>query len=386
MKIVKVDPLFVDRFLFVRVETDGGIVGFGESGAWGHLEASGEAIRKFGEYLVGKDPRRIEHHWNVMQRFQHFTGAAISGAVSAIDVALWDIAGKRLGVPVHELLGGAMRTKVRLYSHCKGRTTDKLVARAKRMTAEEGFNALGCMNPLLEEGVRDPWFKSHTRKIDDAVASVERVREAVGRDVDLCVEIHSRMTPAEAVEFGRAIAPSRPMFIEDPIRPFSPDAMAWVADHMPLPVATGERFVSLHQFQTLLARRGVEYVRPCISICGGITGGKKIAALAEAYDVQVVPHNPLSPINLAACLHLDACIPNFAIQEYPFDNIDIEGTEGLRGGKVAPGLAAPDNGFLSIPTAPGLGVDLPDDAAERFPHRTRAVAMRPHVDGGVVED
>ncbi|PLZ01516.1 galactonate dehydratase [Burkholderia sp. WAC0059] len=386
MKITKVEPLFIDRFLFVRVETDQGYVGYGESGAWGHLEASAEAVRKFAEYLVGKDPRPIEHHWNVMLRFQHFSGAAISGAISAIDVALWDIKGKLYGVPVYELLGGAMRTKARLYSHCKGRTTDKLVARAKRMTQEEGFTALGCMNPLLEEGLRDPWFKSQASKIQDAVDAVRRVREAVGPEVDLCVEIHSRMTPAEARTFGRAIEPFFPMFIEDPVRPYSPDAMAWVADHVPVPVATGERFINLHQFQTLLARRGVEYLRPCISVCGGITAGKKIAALAEAYDAQIVFHNPLSPINLAACLQLDACIPNFAVQEYPFDNAEIEGSEGLRGSRVVPGLAAPEAGFIKIPDGPGLGIDLPEDAAARFPRRSMTVAMRPHVDGSVVDD
>jgi galactonate dehydratase len=188
------------------------------------------------------------------------------------------------------------------------------------------------------------------------------------------------------VTFGRAIEPYFPMFLEDPIRPYSPDAMAWVADHIPVPIATGERFVSLHQFQTLLARRGVEFLRPCISVCGGITAGKKIAALAEAYDVQIVFHNPLSPVNLAACLHLDACIPNFAVQEYPYDNVEIEGSDGLRGNKVVPGLAAPQAGFISIPTSPGLGLELPPDAQERFPRRIRPIAMRPHFDGSVVED
>jgi galactonate dehydratase len=385
MKIVKVEPLFIDRFLFVRIETDQGFTGVGESGAWGHLEASAEAIRKFGEYLIGKDPRPIEHHWNVMLRFQHFTGAAISGAISAIDVALWDIKGKSLGVPIYELLGGAMRNKARLYSHCKGRTADKLVERAKRMK-EEGFTALGCMNPFLEEGLTQPWFRSHAQKMQEGIQTVRRVREAVGPNVDLCVEIHSRMTPAEAITFGRAIEPFFPMFIEDPIRPYSPDAMAWVADHIPVPVATGERFISLHQFQTLLSRRGVEYLRPCISVCGGITAGKKIAALAEAYDAQIVFHNPLSPVNLAACLQLDANIPNFAIQEYPYDNVEIEGLDGLRGSRIVPGLAAPEAGFIAIPDGPGLGIELPLDAESRFPRRTLAIAMRPHVDGSVVDD
>src|ERR1700761_8055974 len=146
MKNTAVTPMFIDRFLYVKGGRDKGIYGLGESGAWGHLEASAEAIRKFGEYLVGKDPRRIEHHWNVMHRFQNFTGAAISGAISAIDVALWDIKGKELGVPVYQILGGSMRDKVRLYAHCKGRTVEGLVARATALAAD-GFTAVGYMNP-----------------------------------------------------------------------------------------------------------------------------------------------------------------------------------------------------------------------------------------------
>jgi galactonate dehydratase len=385
LKITSVIPLFIDRFLFVRVTTDKGISGVGESGAWGHLEASGEAVRKFAEYLVGKDPRRIEHHWNVMHRFQNFTGAAISGAISAIDVALWDIKGKELGVPVYELLGGSMRDKVRLYAHCKGRTVEGLVARATELVAK-GFTALGYLNPMLEEGVQKPWYKPYVAKIGDAVDAVRQVREAVGWNVDLCVEIHTRMKPSEAISFGRAIEPFRPMYIEDPIPPYDIDAMSHVADHMPVPIATGERFIHIQQFQMLLARRGAGYLRPCISVCGGITAGRKIAALAEAHNVDIVYHNPLSPVNLAACLHLDAAIPNFAIQEYPLDTIEFDKLDALRGSQIVTGLAKPENGFMSVPNGPGLGLELPEDAPKRFPARQKPVAMRPHFDGSVVEE
>jgi galactonate dehydratase len=385
MKITSVTPLFIDRFLFVRVTTECGICGWGESGAWGHLEASAEAVRKFGEYLVGKDPRRIEHHWNVMHRFQNFTGAAISGAISGIDVALWDIKGKQLGVPVYELLGGSMRHKARLYPHCKGRTVEGLVKRAKDLVAQ-GFTAVGYMNPLLEEGVQTPYYKPYVAKIEDAVDAVRQVREAVGWNVDICVELHTRMKRHEAIAFARAIEPFRPMYIEDPIPPYNLDAMAYVADHMPVPIATGERFIHLHQFQMLLQRQGVEYLRPCISVCGGITAGRKIAALAEAHQVDVIFHNPLSPINLAACLHLDAAIPNFVIQEYPLDTIEFDGLDALRGSQIVTGLAAPENGFIAIPDGPGLGVEIPADAVDRFPARQKPVAMRAHLDGSVVEE
>jgi galactonate dehydratase len=384
VKIAKVEPRFVDKFLFVRVTTSDGIVGLGESGAWGHLEASAEAVKKFAGYLVGKDPRQIEHHWNVMYRFQQFSGAAIGGAISAIDVALWDIKGKHHRVPIYEMLGGAVRTKARLYSHCKGKTPEHLVQKAEKLK-DMGFNAVGYLNPLLEEGHEQPWFKTHAEKLGDAARNIRAVREAVGPSVDICVELHSRMSPAEAVTFGHLISDFLPMYLEDPIRPGNPDAMAWVADHMPVPIATGERFTNLQQFQTLLGRRGVEFVRPCISICGGITAGKKIAALAEAFDTQVVFHNPLSPVNLAACLQLDAAIPNFAIQEYPRESIEFEGRDGLRGSHIVSGLASPEGGFLAIPQAPGLGVSIPETAWKQHERKTMQIAMRAHVDGSVVD-
>lgn len=383
-KIAKVEPLFVDRFLYVRITTDDGLTGIGESGSWGHLEASAAAIAKFGEYLVGRDPNPIEHHYNVMLRAHHFTGAAITGAVSAIDIALWDLKGKRLGVPVFELLGGAMRDKARLYVHVKGSTIEKQVALVRHMR-EAGFTAVGHLNPLLDESVHDPYYKSHARKVEDAIDNVRLLREAAGLDVDLCVEMHRRLTVPEAVALARGIEQYHPMFFEDPIPPANPDAMAWVADHIPIPIATGERFTSLHQFQTLLARRGVQYLRPCICICGGITGGRKIAALAEANDAQIVPHNPLSPVSLAACLQLGAAIPNLAIQEYPAANPETEGHANLRAHDMVVGLSAPESGFIQIPNGPGLGIELLPGIEHRTPRKVRPIEMRPHRDGSIVD-
>jgi galactonate dehydratase len=384
MKITKVQPLLVDRFCFVRIETDAGITGIGESGAWGQLEASAAAMTKYGEYLVGRDPSPIEHHWNVMLRANHFSGSAINGAVSAIDIALWDIKGKALGVPVHELLGGQVRGKARVYAHLKGRTIEQLIDESKRLKAA-GFNALGHFNPLLNEDESVPYFKTHASKIEQAIDNVRRVREAVGPEVDLCVEIHRRLTPPEAIALARGIERYMPMFYEDPIRPDNYDAMGWVADHIPIPVATGERFISLFQFQNLLARRGVQYLRPDVCMCGGITAVKKIAALAEANDTMIVPHNPLSPVSTAACLQIAACIPNFAIQEYPSGTPGIDKDGDLLGDKIAVGLAQQESGFVPIPSVPGIGVELGEDAERRFPYKPRPVQMRPHVDGSFVE-
>ena len=384
MKITSVEPLLVDRFLLVRIRTDSGIEGVGESGTWGHLEASATAIKKFGDYLVGRDPQMIEHHWNVMHRAHHFTGAAISGAISAIDIALWDIKGKHFGVPVWQLLGGKMRDTARLYGHVKGRTIDNLVEESVRLK-EQGFTALGHLNPLLDEEEHQPYYRAHAYKMEEAIDNVRRLREAVGPHVDLCIEIHRRLTPPEAMVLGRGIEQYHPMFYEDPLRPNSHDAMAWVQDHIHIPIATGERFTGIYQFQALLTRHAVQYLRPCVCVVGGITAAKKIAAMAEAHDVLVVPHNPLSPLSLAACLQVDACIPNFAIQEYPCGSPGLDGREGLPGSDMMLGLPEPEQGFIRIPDAPGIGITLAPDIERRFPPRPRPISMRPHRDGSMVD-
>ena len=205
MKITKVEPLLLDRFLYVRISTDAGITGIGESGTWGQLEASAASIAKYGEYLVGRDPFPIEHHWNVMLRANHFTGGAITGAVSAIDIALWDIKGKFFNVPVYELLGGRMRHKARLYGHVKGRTIDKLVEEAVRLK-EAGFTALGHLNPLLDESEDEPWYRSHSgadRGGDRQRSPAARGGGAEGRSV------HRDPSPADASRGDRAGARHR---------------------------------------------------------------------------------------------------------------------------------------------------------------------------------
>lgn len=378
MKITRVTALPIDRYLFVEIETDSGLTGLGESGTWGHLEASQAAIEKFGAYLVGEDPRRIEHHWNVMYRTAHFRGAAIMGAISAIDIALWDIKGKHYGVPVYELLGGKVRDKARVYYHVFGNTLETLVQGCIDAKAR-GFTAVGHLTPFLDESRHVPYFKTHAAKIGDAIAAVRAYREAVGDSVDLCIEIHRRLTPAEAVVLARGIEQYHPMFYEDPILPDNFDAMAEVARNIGIPIATGERLHTIYEFQMLLARGAVQYVRPDVCLAGGISGSKKIAALAEAYHVGVVPHNPLSPVSTAACLQLAACIPNFTIQEYP------TGEDTAPKSEIVKSVVRCEGGFLIIPDAPGIGIELAPDAARRYPPKPRPIGTRLHVDGSVVD-
>ena len=378
MKITKVTPIFVDRYLFVQIETDAGITGLGESGAWGYLEPSAAAVEKFADYLVGRDPLRIEHHWQYLYRWSHFRGAAIMGALSAIDIALWDIAGKHFGVPAYQLLGGKVRNKARVYYHVFGRTREELVqgcAEAKTL----GFTAVGHLTPFLDEPRDVPFFKTHADKMRDAIKTVAAYRETVGDDVDLCIEIHRRLTPSEAVVLARGIEPYHPFFYEDPIRPDSFDEMALVAQQIHIPIATGERLHTIWEFEALLSRGAVQFVRPDVCMVGGLTHAKKIAALAEAHHVGVVPHNPLSPVSTAACLQLAACIPNFALQEYPKGEHEPPMSEII---KTPIEL---EDGFLLIPDAPGIGIELAEDAAQRHPYRKREIMTRLHVDGSVID-
>lgn len=320
----------------------------------------------------------MEHHWQYMYRFSHFRGAAIMGAISALDIAMWDIAGKHFGVPVHQLMGGRTRDKARVYTHVFGDTKETLLQGVKDAKAQ-GFTAVGHLTPFLDEERDVPYFKTHVDKIRDAIETVGAYRDAVGNDVDLCIEIHRRLTPTEAIALARGIEEFHPFFYEDPILPENFDAMGLVASHISIPIATGERLHTIHEFEMLLRRGAVQYVRPDVCMAGGLTHAKKIAAVAEAHYVGVVPHNPLSPVSTAACLQLAACIPNFALQEYPTGEHEPPKSE------IVKSAVRVENGFLIVPDAPGIGVELADDAQERHPPRAREVRTRLHVDGSVID-
>lgn len=384
--IASVEPLHVGQFMFCRITTNHGIVGYGEAGIWGHIEAAATCIKRFAEYLVGKRAFDIEHHWNVMHRFSYFQGLAINAAISSIDIALWDIKGKALGVPIYELLGGACRTKARVYGHIYESTIEKVLEECKRKM-DLGFTAFGHINPFLDEGVDKVYFKTHVKKMEDAIDNVKRMREVVGEKVDLLIELHRRLTPAEAITFCEGIKDTHPMLVEDPIRPENADAMARVAHRIPVPVGTGERFCTIYEFQALLSRDAVEYARVDVAVCGGITGAKKVAAMAEAHHVQVVPHNPLSPIGLAACLQIAAAIPNFAIQEYAtgFEAGVFESKTEHLGSDVVDYVPVPVEGFVDIPPGPGLGMNLVENAQEVRPPLVQPIKMRPHRDGFIVD-
>ena len=369
-------------FVFLKLTTDDNVEGFGEVyGVPFHPDKVTRLIEDVVErYVVGWDPFRIESMWRIVYSsgFSQHPDLSLVGVLSGIDIALWDIAGKNFGVPAYQLLGGKTRDKARVYYHVIGDTREKLVQGIKDARAA-GFTAVGHLTPFLDESRDLPYFKTHVDKMRDAIEAVAAYREAAGDEVDLCIEIHRQLTPAEAVVLARGIEPYHPMFYEDPILPDNFDAMAGVASQISIPIATGERLHSIHEFEMLLQRGAVQYVRPDVCMAGGLTHSKKIAAIAEAHYVGVVPHNPLSPVSTAACLQLAACIPNFAIQEYPTGEDEPPKSE------IVKSPVRLEDGFLIIPDAPGIGIELADDAAAKHPPAPREVETRLHEDGSVVD-
>ncbi len=378
MKITDIRTRFADIYMFVEIYTDEGIVGLGESGAWAFLEASAQAVETFKRYLIGQDPLLIEHHWQYMYRCYHFRGAAIMGALSAIDIALWDIKGKYYGVPCYELLGGKTRDKARVYYHVFGDSREKLVAGCKEAKAK-GFTAVGHLTPFVDSDRNERYFSSFARKMDQAIESVFKYREAVGDEVDLCIEIHRQLTVPEAITLGREIEPCHPLFYEDPVRPDNFDDMAKVASGIGISIATGERLHTLQEFAMLIHRDACHYIRPDVCMCGGITQAKKIAALAEGFGVQVVPHNPLSPVSTAACIQLAASIPNFTIQELPI------GEDCAPKNQIVRASLKLESGFLIVPDAPGIGIELAEDAEIKCPYIPRKYVTKLYTDGSVMD-
>lgn len=381
MKITEIKTRKVKHYLFVQVYTDAGIVGLGEAGNWAQLNATEAAIHKFGEYLIGKDPRRIEDYNQNFYRSQYFRGSVIMSAISALDIALWDIKGKALGVPVYELLGGPTRDKVRVYASPMTKVQEpKALAESYVQLKEMGFTAAKIFvnGPISsKKDGRDEFFSG---RIEDELEKVRLCREAVGYDFDFVLEVHRGMTLPEAVTFGRAVEKYRPMVLEDPVPPDNMDTMAQVAAKVGVPIASGERFINLREFQVLLSRQAVQYVRPDVCAVGGITTSKKICSLAEAHDVLVIPHNPLGPVSTAACLQICASIPNLGIQELP--GFCLNGAEDAM---VKTPLSF-ENGCMLVPDGPGIGIELADNAEELYPSKERGGAAAKRGFDGCVKD
>ena len=377
MKITDLTLIPASKYLFVKIITDTGISGIGEVGACGFIDAAAECLKKFRGYLVGKDPFQIEHHNQYMYRSMYFRGAILMSAISAIDIALWDIKGKALGVPVYELLGGRTRDKVRSYG-AVFQFTPEAMAKGCLELKKQGFTCARLMitgdMSQTQTGMEDDIFNGKVKKYTDMVAAC---RQAVGEDFDFVLECHRSLTPSEAIAFGNAVEKYHPLFLEDPIAPDNVEVMADVASKISIPIATGERCINIQEMELIMTKKAARYVRPDVCALGGITPAKKVAAMAEANYVGIVPHNPLGPVSTAACLQLDASIPNFTIQEFP--------SFYLQGGEAAM-LKEPlevEHGYIKVPNRPGIGIELIDDISEKFPPKQRGINAQINYDGSV---
>ncbi len=371
MKIDKIESFFIRNGYVIRIHTDTGISGVGQTACWGYPEAVDSIINTFKKYLIGQNPMRIEHHWQYLYRMGPFRGSALSGAISAVDIALWDIKGKHFGAPIWELLGGNCRDKIRLHLLGGGSTPETMYDAAKA-AVEEGFTALK-FDPVVG-GFQDMAVDRLVKTARDIVAAA---REGGGPDLDLIVEVHRKLTPMNGILLESALAPFNLYFIEDPIQIDTIKTQAELAKRMTTPLAIGERNVSIWEFRELLEAGGPQYVRPDLGLAGGITHCKKIAALAEAYHSAVVTHNFLGPLITAASLHLDTSIPNFITQEY------TKGDESADSAvyKVA---YQREGGYIPIPEAPGLGIELDDSLIEKNPYQPMNTGTTPLREDGSV--
>jgi galactonate dehydratase len=380
MKITRLQTFLVPpRWLFLRIDTDEGVTGWGEPVVEGRAHTVAAAVDELADLLLGADPSRIEDHWQVMTRGGFYRGGPIlSSAIAGIDQALWDIKGKSLGVPVHDLLGGAVRDRVRVYSWIAGDEPAHVAEHAlERM--DQGFtavkmNATGRMRHLEAQS-----------ELAAAVSRVAAVREAIGPDRDIAIDFHGRLSPAIARELCRLLEPLHPMFVEEPLVPELSADLSSICGATTIPIATGERLFSRWDFRDVF-RSGIAVAQPDLSHAGGISEVRRIAAMAEAHGVALAPHCPLGPIALASSLQVDLASPNALIQETSL------GIHYNIGGDVLDYLVDTSvfqfaHGYVERLDRPGLGIEIDEkavEAAAEIGHRWRGPVWR-HRDGGLAE-
>jgi len=371
------------NFTFVKVYTDEGITGLGESGINGKELAITGLVDTWRPYLIGMDPSRIEHIWQTLWRGQFFRGGHIHAAtLAAIDMALWDLRGRTLGVPVYDLLGGKTRDYARCYCHVQQRRAvgqrevdgiDTMVAFAKERVAE-GWRFVRFGTGEGSSGEREGVYEQ-AKALQWTVDAFSALREALGPEIEICVDFHQRTTPTYAIQLARALEPMRPFFIEDPLRAENASLFSYLRQHISVPIATGEQLASKWDWQTLIEQDLMDYCRIDLCICGGLTEAKKVAAWCETHYIEQAPHNPLGPVSTAACLHFDLSTPLFAVQELVWrpdviPNI-VQTDMRLEGGNLYSG------------GSPGLGVELDEEAALAHPYQPQDMRILRREDNSV---
>jgi len=352
LKITAVELFHVKpRWCFLKISTDEGIVGWGEAIVEGRARTVETAVLEHKPFLVGQDPLRIEYLWQSLYRNTYYRGGVIlTSALSGIEQALWDIKGKHFGIPVYQMLGGLYRDRIRIYGHCWGATTDKIIRRAAERKAS-GFTAIKI---LLEPYTANRGVKSY---VDTQVRRFAEIREALGDEMDIAIDFHGRLGPDMALQVIRGIREHCPLFVEEACLPENLDAMVRIAQAGGVALATGERLVTRHGFRRLLEAGAVAVIQPDPCHAGGILEVQKIAAMAETYYCKIAPHNPLGPIALAVSVQLGACLPNFLIAEH----FGMKERWDLGEGYLRKPFEIA-GGYLSVPDSPGLGIEV-DEAA-----------------------
>lgn len=374
--LYKVQP----RWLFLKIDTDQGLSGWGEPIVEGRADAVRAAVEEFEKYLIGKDPMRIEDHWQVMYRSGFYRGGPETmSAISGIDQALWDIKGKAYNAPVYELLGGACRDKLRVYRWIGGDRPSDIQAAALEARSQ-GYSAVK-MNATEELHYIDSF-----KKVEAVCQRVAAIRDALGYDLDVAVDFHGRVHKSMAKVLAKELDSFHLMFIEEPVLPQNNEALREIARYTSTPISTGERMFSRWDFKNLLQDGYVDIIQPDLSHAGGISECKKIAAMAEAYDVAVAPHCPLGPVALSACVQLDICTPNVFIQEQSL------GIHYNKGGDLLDYIKDPSifqykDGYIELLQGPGLGVEVNEEAlieASKVEHDWKNPVWR-NEDGTVAE-
>ncbi len=368
------------RWLFLKVSTDDGFVGWGEPIVEGQAGTVRGAVEDMADYLLGRDPRQIEDIWQTLFRARFYRGGPVMmSAIAGVNQALWDIKGKVHGLPIYELLGGKVRDRVQIYAGIGGETPAEVAAQAQQRK-DDGLQAvkLGAVNTVH--------YMDTFRHIDEAVARVAAVRQQVGADFSIAVDFHGKVHKPMAKMLIRELEPFHLMFVEEPILPMHNESLLDIKRSTSIPIATGERMYSRWDFKTILAEGSVDIIQPDVSHAGGISEVLRIAAMAEAYDVALAPHCPLGPIALAACIQVDAVAYNALIQEQSL-GIHYNKTADLLDYLADPALFHYEDGFVKVPTAPGLGIELDEAkirAASDHNFRWRNPSLRRR-DGSVAE-
>ncbi len=387
MKITKIEPIVcharMRNWIFVKVHTDqDGLFGWGEATLEWHTHAVLGALKDLEPLVLGEDPRRIEHLWQIMyrQHFWHSNGIVRATALSGIDIALWDILGKIHGVPVHQLWGGPVRDYVRLYSHLGGGKMEDFYqtdpADASRFgelalkAVEEGYTAFKTM------AVPETMPLEGLRPIRYAEACVKAMREAVGDDIDIMVDCHARPSPRMGHQFAKALEPYGLYWLEEPCWPEVPEDIAAIQRAVVTPIATGERLSGVWSYRELLEKRACSVLQPDITHCGGLTEARKIAAMAEAYRVSLAPHNPQGPVSTAASLEFGFATPSYIICESVHKDVP------WRQDVVSEGFTIEEKGRIVRPSnKPGLGIEIDEREVAKHPYEPEVLRRTFYPDG-----